>query len=233
MVRNEALKQFIDSRYVYRYTHGPHMIRSKEQALRHGINCESLAHLALRELTGITLPPKLRCYEMYHDSEYFRLVDTDEAIQTGDVFWFGSVKKIHPVEFEPVYDGDELINWDDFPVKHIAIYSGERAPNGDPLLLHSTPITGTNSIWPLTRFRYHCSSKRLYGISRLLTIDDANNLQQSPRQENHAFPSVDSRTVARESQQDVATVERANRHLLRAVEQACSAHQLAEPTKHL
>ncbi len=54
-------------------------------------------------------------------------------------------------EFVPRYGGDELLNFGDFPVNHVAICTGARA-DGDHVLLHASTVDGTNALWPLRRF---------------------------------------------------------------------------------
>lgn len=68
---DERLAQFLDPAYVYRFTHGPDMVTTKEQALREGINCVSLAHFVVRELCDVRLPAKLMCSELHQDDQYF------------------------------------------------------------------------------------------------------------------------------------------------------------------
>jgi hypothetical protein len=44
----------------------------------------------------------------------------------------------------PQYDGDELVNGSDFPVKHVAICTGTR-DDDDHLLLDASFADGTNA----------------------------------------------------------------------------------------
>ena len=168
MIQNETLSQFIDDDYRYKFSHGPNIVRTKEQARREGINCVSLAHLALKELYGITLPSSLMCSELHQDREYFQDVN-DNEMKIGDLVWFGIEKPtIEPGQFTPVYVNGELSNWQEYPVKHVAIATGETSNEGDPLLLHSTSITGTNSVWPMKSFASYVRYRRMYGATRLL-----------------------------------------------------------------
>ena len=160
------LEQYLDNAYVYRFSHGPNIVQSREDALRYGINCVSLAHLALKDLFDYQLPPTLMFSELYGDHEHFRQVETLEQMQRGDLVWFGLADpKIEPAKFEPRYEDGQLVNWADFPVKHIAISTGER--NDDYQLLHSTHVEGTNVVWPLARFAEYKNYRKLYGITRL------------------------------------------------------------------
>lgn len=167
MARNEIFTQFIDYAYVYRFTHGPNLIQSKEQARRDGINCVSLAHLALRELCGVYLPSTLMCSELHRDREHFEAV-SDIEIKVGDLVWFGVQEPvIEPNDFVPIYINGELLNWREYPVKHVAIATGEVDGENDPLLLHSSSIVGTNAVWPMRDFANHRRYERKYGVSRL------------------------------------------------------------------
>lgn len=170
MIQNEALAQFVSDEYKYRFTHGPNIIQSKEQALREGINCVSLAHLALRELYGVVLPGVLMCSELHRDREYFEAVPKGE-MAIGDLVWFGVQNPpIEPDNFVPRYENDELTNWRDYGVKHVAVATGEIDETGDALLLHSTNMTGTNTVWPLRLFAEYARYRRIYGVTRLKDI---------------------------------------------------------------
>jgi hypothetical protein len=108
----------------------------------------SLAHLVTRDLFGYTLPARLQTYELVRDREHFELVPDPARLQAGDLVWFGLAEPpVSLEEFEPQYNGDELLNWRDLPVKHVAISTGARE-HGDPLLLHASLIAGTNVLWP-------------------------------------------------------------------------------------
>ena len=171
MIQNEVLSQFINDDYHYKFSHGPNIVRSKEQAQRDGINCVSLAHLALRELRNITLPSELMCAELHQDRTYFDEVSDSEMI-TGDLVWFGIENPpIEPHQFIPLYENGELTNWREYPVKHVAIATGEVDYDGDPLLLHSTNLTGTNTVWPMRLFANYRRYKQIYGITRLKGTD--------------------------------------------------------------
>jgi len=163
---NRFLDQYLDPSFVYKYTHGPDVVRSRYDALRRGINCVSLAHLALNDLFDYQLPNELDCYELYTDSEHFESVADLECMRIGDLVWFGrEATNIDPENFIPIYQDRQLLNWEDFPIRHVAIYTGEY--DEDYLLLHSTHLEGTNAVWPLSRFASYAAYRKLYGISRL------------------------------------------------------------------
>jgi hypothetical protein len=167
-----VLEQYIDPNYVYRFTHGPQLVDSRTAALQRGINCISLAHLALRDLFAYRLPADLLCCELYNDREHFRSVESHTNMQMGDLVWFGLANpKIEVSEFVPEYQHGELLNWPDFPVKHVAIYTGEHDAQGDHLLLHSTATEGTNAVWTLGQFAAYERYQKIYGITRLKVAD--------------------------------------------------------------
>lgn len=167
---NKVIESYIDPGFRYDFTKGPDVVRSREDALRNGINCVSLAHLVLRDMFDYELPAELFCTEMYFDRQHFTSADSDTNLQLGDLVWLGTSKPTVRVEaFVPRYAGKELVNWSDFPVNHVAIATGETNPNGDALLLHSTHITGTNVIWSSQAFQTHPGHEQVYGITRLKT----------------------------------------------------------------
>ena len=169
---HEILDEFLDPVYQYDFLQNPDVVRNKEDARRNGINCVSLAHLVTKELFGYTLPDKLGCAELYLDREHFNYADDVTAIRAGDLVWFGLLHCLEPPErFALQYDNQgRLVNWRDFPVKHVAIGTG-LVTNGEPLLLHATYIDGReNKLWPLTKFSDYVRYRRLYGITHLRSL---------------------------------------------------------------
>lgn len=164
----KQLERYLDTEFVYRFMQNPDVVRSEEDARRYGINCVSLAHLALRSLFEYDLPKDLLCAELYADREHFEHREDIDQLQTGDLVWFG-VKDpgIMPEDFVPQYVDGRLENWRDFPVKHVAVSTGERNEEEDDLLLHATYYEGTTALWPLSRFFQYKKYQRHYGISRL------------------------------------------------------------------
>lgn len=162
------LEHFIDPAYVYRFSQGPDKVRTITDAQERGINCVSLAHLAIRHLFGRTLPEELMCYEMFADTAQFDTVGSLDQMQAGDLIWFGIDKPEVPLEdFQPSYNAaGELENWWQSPVKHVAIYTGQQTD--DYQLLHATHLTGTNVVWPLRQFAAYERYRKIYRISRLL-----------------------------------------------------------------
>jgi cell wall-associated NlpC family hydrolase len=166
----DRLERYVDPEFVYRFSQGPNKAPSEAEARRKGINCVTLAHLALRELFDQTLPTSLHCYEMATDNDYFETIESLDLMQRGDLIWFGYANPHQSIEdFEPSYDNEGyLLNWRDSPIKHVAIYTGEQRDD-DFMMLHSTHIEGTNTIWPLSLFAHYKRYEKIYRIGRLQT----------------------------------------------------------------
>ena len=166
---NNILESYVNPAYVYKFCQGPDVVRDRKDALRYGINCVALAHLAIRDLFDYALPRELQCAEMYLDRNHFEKVNGTEAMRQGDLVWFGiDNATIEPEEFELVYEHGVLVNWADFPVKHVSVYIGNKDERGVPLLLHATHVGGTNAVWPVDRFVEYRKYRRMYGITRLI-----------------------------------------------------------------
>lgn len=188
---SEPLAQFLDPAYTYQFTQNPDVVRTKDDALREGINCVSLAHLAIKELFGYSLPPHLCCAELYLDQEYFTPVKSLDQLKIGDLVWFGVENApCSPNEVKLRYDSrGKLVNWHEFPVKHVAIFAGKLAASAvrvskaitpdttstesgsvEPLLLHATQ-SGTAGVvlWPLSHFSEYARYRKLWGITRFVT----------------------------------------------------------------
>lgn len=163
----QLAQNYLDANYYYDFMSGPASLKLKKVADRVGINCVALFHLMIRDLFGYSLPNKLRSYEMTHDTQYFEEVSTLSAMQLGDIVGFGSAKPQFQINtFKPKFIGGELINWQDFPVKHFAVYINEKLP-GDYLMLHASPVDGTVSVWPLKKFSRYKNYQKIYYIKRL------------------------------------------------------------------
>lgn len=164
----EVFERFINPSFRYDFARGPAQVRSIEDAMQGGLNCVALAHLVMRDLYGVELPPELHCAEMYLDTERFARVPATGSLGQGDLVWFGvSGAATRPEDFQPQYENGALVNWRSFPVKHVTVFTGEHDEAGDPLLLHTTHLTGTNVIWPLRRFGEHRRYQHQFGASRL------------------------------------------------------------------
>ena len=125
--------------------------------------------MALGKLFGQQPGPDKHCYEMVTDERQFATVGSLREMQSGDLVWFGRGRPPVPIrQFVPEYDSTGyLLNWRDFAVNHVAIYTGMQQ-DGEPLLLHASPTDGTNVIWPLSKFAEHERYEQIYRISRFL-----------------------------------------------------------------
>ncbi len=169
---DKCLERYVDSAFVYRYTQNPDAVRTEDDARKYGLNCVALAHLAIKALTGHELPPDLLCAELYADRERFDHTEDLKDLRAGDLVWFGIENpSVMPDAFMPRYEGRTLVNWDEFPVKHVAVYTGDRDVQGEALLLNATFYAGTNVVWPLSQFSSYRRYKKIYGASRLRNID--------------------------------------------------------------
>ena len=127
----------------------------------------ALAHLVMRDLFGYALSAHLQALELVRDLEHFEPVPDLEHLQAGDLVWLGVDRpRVQQEDFVPQYDGDELVNGRDFPVKHVAISTGTR-DDDDHLMLHASSAAGTNALWPLRRFRDYDRYGSIYAIQRL------------------------------------------------------------------
>ena len=164
---DEVFARYLDPAFRYVWAQNPARVRSRQDALRDGLNCVALAHLVTRDLFGYTLPARLQSLELACDLAYFEPVPDPGHLRAGDLVWFGVDRpRVGLDEFVPHYDGDELMNGADVPVKHVAIYAGP-CGDGDHLLLHASSVDGTNALWPLPRFRQYDRYRRIYSIRRL------------------------------------------------------------------
>ena len=164
---DEVFSRYLDPAFRYVWSQNPARVRSRQDALRDGLNCVALAHLVTRDLFGYTLPARLQSLELARDPAHFEPVPDPERMRAGDLVWFGVDRpRVGLDEFVPQYDGDELVNGSDVPVKHVGICTDSR-DDGDRLLLHASSVDGTNALWPLRRFRDYDRYRRIYAIRRL------------------------------------------------------------------
>jgi hypothetical protein len=164
---DEVFSRYLDPAFRYVWSQNPARVRSREDALRDGLNCVALAHLVTRDLFGYTLPARLQALELSRDLAHFEPVPGPERMRAGDLVWFGVDRpRVGLDEFVPQYDGDELVNGGDVPVKHVAICTGS-SDDHDSLLLHASSVDGTNALWPLRRFSNYDRCRRIYAIRRL------------------------------------------------------------------
>ncbi|MGH3294716.1 MAG: hypothetical protein ACRDP7_23245 [Trebonia sp.] len=164
---NEVFLRYLDPAFRYVRSQVPALVRSREDAIRAGLNCVALAHLVTRDLFGYTLPAWYQSLELVRDLAHFEPVHHPDRMQAGDLVWLGADRPLVSLEeFVPRYRGVELLNFSDFPVNHVAICTGTRA-DGDHVLLHASTVDGTNALWPLRRFDDYDRYRRIYAIRRL------------------------------------------------------------------
>jgi cell wall-associated NlpC family hydrolase len=179
----ERLDRLAEAPFVYDFEQGPTQVPDEETALREGLNCVSLAHLAIEGLFNHRLPAEMHCYEMFADQERFEDIESLDALQTGDLVWFGWTRsRVPPETFRPEYnDRGYLLNWRESPVNHVAMYTGNQE-QGQPLFLHATHITGTSVIWPLSQFANYPRYGRIYRMARLraevIAVEDSGQSYQ-------------------------------------------------------
>jgi hypothetical protein len=164
---DDVFLRYLDPAFRYVKSQNPALVRSRDDALRDGLNCVALAHLLIRDLFGCPLPAHLQAFELVRDHVYFDPVPDAGRLSAGDLVWLGlGDQRLRQEDFVPQYDGVELVNGGDFPVKHVAISTGT-GDRDDPLLLHASVADGTNAIWPLARFADHPRYGRIYALRRL------------------------------------------------------------------
>lgn len=160
-------RSYLDPAFRYVNSQNPARVRSREDALRDGLNCVALAHLVIRDLFGYALPPGFQSLELFSDLAHFEPVAAVEGMEAGDLVWFGvACPAVRLEDFAPRFRDGELLNFGDFPVNHVAVCTGDR-DNGDPLLLHASYMDGTNAVWALSKFRAYERYGKIYAIRRL------------------------------------------------------------------
>lgn len=164
---DDVFGRYLDPAFRYVKSQNPALVRSRDDALRDGLNCVALAHLVIRDLFGCTLPAELQALELVRDQAYFDPVPDAGRLSAGDLVWLGlDDPSLREEDFVPEYDGVDLVNGGDFPVKHVAISTGA-SDHDDRLLLHASVLDGTNAIWPLARFADYPRYGRIYALRRL------------------------------------------------------------------
>jgi hypothetical protein len=164
---DEMFSRYLNPAFRYVSAQSPARVHSRDDALRDGLNCVALAHLVIRDLFGYGLPARLQALELVRDLAHFEPVPDPERMRAGDLVWLGvDSPRVQLDEFVPRYDGDELANSGDFPVKHVAICTGTRYDD-DHLLLHASSADGTNALWSLRKFADYDRYRRIYAIRRL------------------------------------------------------------------
>lgn len=153
----------------YKFELGPTQVRSHDQARQVGANCMVIGQLGIYETYGVMPPPHLDFYESYVDRRYFSSVRAVSDMVAGDLVWFGlEDPALELDDFTPRFSNGDLANWDEFPVKHVGVYTGG-AKEGDPLILHGCWYEGGTAVWPLSKFKSYPKYAKIYGASRYVT----------------------------------------------------------------
>ena len=114
---DDVFRRYLDPAFRYVRTQNPALVRSRDDALRDGLNCVALAHLVIRDLFGCALPAQLQAFELVRDGLYFEPVGDQRNVVAGDLVWLGLDRpEADQATFVPRYDGVELVNGGDFPV---------------------------------------------------------------------------------------------------------------------
>ncbi len=159
---NDKIEEFTNPPIRYAFHQSPDKVRSIEQARIDGANCETIMHLAIFSLHDFRLPSRLLCYESFRDNRHFETVSSPRVMREGDVLWF-CPEVAFADTFVPDYDlNNRLRNWRKGPAQHAGVFTGEKL-GGDPLVLHTTPRTGT-TVWRLGEF---ATNPRYAAISRI------------------------------------------------------------------
>lgn len=152
----------------YDYGLGSDLIGTLAAARRHGLNCGAAARLVVNDLLGINLPQDLRVMGWAFSGLTERVSSLAE-MRIGDQILLGLANP--PValdEFEPVYDGGEMINFNAGPVRHIGIFTGEYAA-GIPLIFHASAKEGVTTITPLDELMRPPQHRAIHAITRIST----------------------------------------------------------------
>jgi cell wall-associated NlpC family hydrolase len=146
---------------------GPDRARSRQDALSDGLNCISLAHLIIRDLFGYVLPATYQCTELSTDQEHFMSIPSASLMRPGDLVWFGVADPATTIaDFVPSFENGRLANFSEYPINHVAIYTGVY-DHGDYLLIHANQVDQTNTVWPLKAFQGRDRYRKVYAIMRL------------------------------------------------------------------
>ena len=132
-----------------------------------GLNCISLAHLIIRDLFGYVLPATYQCPELSTDQEHFMFIPSASLMRPGDLVWLGVADPAASIEdFVPRFENGRLANFHEYPINHVAIYTGVY-DHGDYLLIRANQADQTNTVWPLRAFEDHDRYRKVYAITRL------------------------------------------------------------------
>ncbi|HSX46246.1 MAG TPA: hypothetical protein VLG27_04590 [Candidatus Saccharimonadia bacterium] len=163
---NRLLAPYFSSEFVYNFAGDPRNVKSKDEAVKIGNNCEWLAHELVREFTGHVLPSDLLSYEMATCPDLINV--SGSRVEPGDLVFFGDPSIGLSNEFSPRYDSSgNLTNWQEWPVNHVGVATGRSKWHKDYLVAHASAAHGTNIIEPLSAITRIPSYPKVYGVRRL------------------------------------------------------------------
>jgi hypothetical protein len=163
----EPFRSYLDPAFRYVFSQGPERVRSRADALSKGLNCIALAHLIIHDLFDYVLPATYRCTELSTDGEHFTSIPSVSLMRPGDLVWLGRADPATGIEdFVPRFENDRLANFNEYPINHVAIYTGVYDQD-DYMLIHANRVDQTNAVWPLRAFQDHDRYRRVYAITRL------------------------------------------------------------------
>jgi hypothetical protein len=163
----EPFRSYLDPAFRYVFSQGPDRVRSRKDALSGGLNCISLAHLIIRDLFGYVLPATYQCIELSTDQEHFISIPSAGLMRPGDLVWFGVADPAASIaDFVPHFENGRLANFNEYPINHVAIYTGV-CERSDYLLIHANQVDQTNAVWPLRDFQDYDRYRKVYAIMRL------------------------------------------------------------------
>ncbi len=173
----EVLKSLVEADYPYDFWRDATKVRTQEDA-RLGINCETLAHMALARM-GVVLPSELRANEMFfdmqHSGNHMRPVSSDSRLwRPGDTMFFGLDWSGQAAEqFVPRYSEDgynDLMNWADSPIRHVGIVAD--VADGVPAILHTSSVNGIEVVSTdvIMNSEWH---EKMWGVGRPAALPGA------------------------------------------------------------
>lgn len=159
----------------------PKIVRNPIDA-RAGSNCVGVLHLAIGTEN---LPPHLHCDELYRDTTFLETIGGfagspvgELALEALDIFHFGWADLKHPLicrpkvsiaDFKPRHNASGfLVNADESPLTHVAVFSGARTAQGDPLMYHGSQEAGQALLEPLSVITQNARYAQIYRISRFV-----------------------------------------------------------------
>lgn len=129
----------------YRLKNGPDKLGIIDP-LEDGVNCQFLAHLALRLIRGVTLSPRLLSREIFLATVMFADINPADAA-VGDIFIFGKPNEL------------------DYRCLHLTVCA-DKDKTGEPLLIHANGVDNSVSLWPLSAFFNYPRYKKLFAVKR-------------------------------------------------------------------